>query len=207
MNMFRAFMELDKINEGIFDIPKNRSNWVSMKSGQSINLNNNTQAAKQPASIQSTKKYALALSNPIGINDYDFMKLETCGLWAGEVTRVDRLTASTGLFNTVNEAVTAAQYLFNTGCRPGDIYIAEYDAKAGTVDIIQTINKKSTNKYIVTIVSHGGRLRALATDGIHPAGWVAFPNNLRQFEGQKYEVDQLIWNGKNYRVAGNIVKI
>lgn len=59
-------------------------------------------------------------------------------------------------------------------------------------------------KYIVNIVSHNGRLRALATDGVHPAAWVAFPNSLRQSEGQKYEVDQLIWNGKNYRVAGNI---
>lgn len=65
----------------------------------------------------------------------------------------------------------------------------------------------ATNKYVVRIVSHGGRLRALATDGTHPAAFVAFPNNLRQFEGQKYEVDQLIWNGKNYRVSGNIVEI
>ena len=65
----------------------------------------------------------------------------------------------------------------------------------------------SSGKYIVTIVSHSGRLRALATDGTNPAAWVAFPNSLRTVEGQRYEVDQLIWNGKNYRVAGNIVKI
>lgn len=65
----------------------------------------------------------------------------------------------------------------------------------------------ANDKYIVRIVSDHGRLRAIATDGVHPGGWVAFPNNLRQFEGQKYEVDQLIWNGKNYRVAGNIVEI
>jgi hypothetical protein len=71
----------------------------------------------------------------------------------------------------------------------------------------QATQTPATTKYIVRIVSHGGRLRALATDGVHPAAFVAFPNNLRQFEGQKYEVDQLIWNGKNYRVAGNIVEI
>lgn len=65
----------------------------------------------------------------------------------------------------------------------------------------------ATSKYIVRIVSHGGRLRALATDGTNPAAFVAFPNNLRKFEGQKYEVDQLIWNGKNYRVAGNITEV
>jgi hypothetical protein len=64
-----------------------------------------------------------------------------------------------------------------------------------------------SGRYAVRIVSHNGRLRALGTDGVHPAAWVAFPNNLRQFEGQLYEVDQLIWNGKNYRVAGNIVEI
>lgn len=68
-------------------------------------------------------------------------------------------------------------------------------------------SQPSNGKYVVTIVSHGGRLRALATDGTNPAAWVAFPNDLRTVEGQKYEVDQLIWNGKNYRVAGNIVKI
>ena len=72
---------------------------------------------------------------------------------------------------------------------------------------LQAAQTPSMTKYIVRIVAHGGRLRALATDGVHPAAFVAFPNNLRQFEGQKYEVDQLIWNGKNYRVAGNIVEI
>jgi hypothetical protein len=72
-----------------------------------------------------------------------------------------------------------------------------------------TTNRVSSanNKYVVTIVSHGGRLRALATDGTNPAAWVAFPNSLRTQEGQKYEVDQLIWNGKNYRVSGNITPL
>ena len=65
----------------------------------------------------------------------------------------------------------------------------------------------NNNKFVVRIISHGGRLRALATDGVHPAAFVAFPNNLRQYEGQRYEVDQLIWNGKNYRVSGNIIEI
>lgn len=62
-------------------------------------------------------------------------------------------------------------------------------------------------KCVVVIVSDKGRLRAMGTDGVNPAAFVAFPNDLRQFEGQKYEVDQLIWNGKNYRVSGNIVEI
>jgi len=62
-------------------------------------------------------------------------------------------------------------------------------------------------KCVVVIVSDKGRLRAFGTDGVNPGAFVAFPNNLRQFEGQKYEVDQLIWNGKNYRVSGNIKEI
>lgn len=79
---------------------------------------------------------------------------------------------------------------------------------AATSAIPSTSNQSSANnKFVVKIVSDKGRLRAQATDGIHPGAWVAFPNDLRQFEGQKYEVDQLIWNGKNYRVAGNIIEI
>lgn len=119
MNIVRAFLELDKINEDFLNKPSNLSNWVS-STGQHININQNT----VPVSTTSTQSSVPA-----------------------------------------------------------------------------------TSKYVVRIVSHGGRLRALATDGIHPAAFVAFPNDLRQFEGQKYEVDQLIWNGKNYRVAGNIVEI
>jgi hypothetical protein len=122
MNLFRAFMELDKINEDIFDnTPSSKLNkWVSA-TGQPIKLQNNTQVQTSQSST----------------------------------------------------------------------------TKAPTTN----------NKFIVRIVSDHGRLRAVATDGIHPGGWVAFPNDLRQFEGQTYEVDQLIWNGKNYRVSGNIVEI
>jgi hypothetical protein len=120
MNLFRAFLELDKLNEDIFDVkPINKTSWVSA-SGQPIRLPNNNVSSSQSSTQASAK---------------------------------------------------------------------------------------ISNKYIVRIVLHGGRLRALATDGVHPAAWVAFPNNLRQFEGQKYEVDQLVWNGKNYRVAGNITEI
>ena len=67
--------------------------------------------------------------------------------------------------------------------------------------------KTSTGKYKVGIVLDKGRLRAMANDGVHGLAFVAFPNNLRQFEGQHYEVDELIWNGKNYRVSGNIEEI
>jgi hypothetical protein len=124
MNLFRAFMELDKINEGAFDNkPLNRSSWVSA-AGKPINITSLNQSATQSTQTATTQVPSI-----------------------------------------------------------------------------------TPDKFVVRIVSAGGRLRALATDGVHPAAWVAFPNDLRQFDGQKYEVDQLIWNGKNYRVVGTIVEI
>lgn len=62
---------------------------------------------------------------------------------------------------------------------------------------------------IVTIVYDykAHKLRARADDGVHGEANVAFPNALRNREGQQYEVDELVWNGKNYRAIGNIVAI
>ena len=67
--------------------------------------------------------------------------------------------------------------------------------------------RTTTGKYKVAIVLDKGKLRAMGDDGVHGLAFVAFPNNLREFEGQHYEVDQLIWNGKNYRVSGNIEEV
>lgn len=70
-------------------------------------------------------------------------------------------------------------------------------------------NPPANGAKIVTIVydTKAHKLRARADDGVHGEANVAFPNNLRTNEGQQYEVDDLIWNGKNYRVSGNIVAI
>jgi hypothetical protein len=64
-------------------------------------------------------------------------------------------------------------------------------------------------KNIVTIVydTTKHKLRAVADDGVHGYANVAFPNNLRTRDGQQYEVGSLVWNGKNYRVSGNIKPI
>lgn len=61
--------------------------------------------------------------------------------------------------------------------------------------------------YIVTIVEANGRLRAVSDDGENGPAYVAFPNKLRNFAGQKYEVQYLSWNGKNYKAGGSIVEI
>lgn len=66
-----------------------------------------------------------------------------------------------------------------------------------------------SNKNIVTIVydNTAHKLRARADDGIHGEANVAFPNTLRVHSGLQYEVEKLIWNGKNYRVSGEITPI
>lgn len=125
MNLWSTFLELDKINEGIYDIKPSMNNWVAAN-GQKVTFNSPN---PQPATVNQASQ-------------------------------------------TTKPAITSAN-----------------------------------GKCAVVIVSDKGRLRAFGTDGVNPAAFVAFPNDLRQFEGQKYEVDQLIWNGKNYRVSGNIVEI
>jgi hypothetical protein len=72
-----------------------------------------------------------------------------------------------------------------------------------------TMTKPSSVPNIVTIVydTTARKLRARATDGIHGEANVAFPNALRIRSGLQYEVEELIWNGKNYRVSGEITPV
>jgi hypothetical protein len=65
-------------------------------------------------------------------------------------------------------------------------------------------NPNPTGKYIVTIMWDGNKFRARADDGIHGRANVAFPTALRNHNGQQYEVEDLTWNGKNYRAVGKI---
>lgn len=65
---------------------------------------------------------------------------------------------------------------------------------------------QGTKEAKVEIVYDRNELRARGDDGIHGEAWVQFPKDLRQY-GKVYKVDQLIWNGKNYRVKGNIEEI
>lgn len=59
---------------------------------------------------------------------------------------------------------------------------------------------------LVKIVYDRNELRARGDDGIHGEAWVQFPKDLRKY-GKVYKVDQLIWNGKNYRAKGNIEEV
>lgn len=62
----------------------------------------------------------------------------------------------------------------------------------------------SDDGFIVEVIDSGGRLRVQGDDGVHGTAWVRFPNSLRSKVGQKYKVDQLKWNGKNYTTGGYI---
>ena len=216
MNLFRTFMELDSLEESL-----SRQELISRLRALGKNYRFDNYSDKQLFRMwqraETTKprltqepKHDLDLDFESRGYDYcDFCgktlnELGQCpvcdlgeedlheGIYDTQPNRFGWVTASgtpassstiSNVSNTTNKAITA-----QTG---------------GPTQ--PTLNRN--NKFVVRIVSHGGRLRALATDGVHPAAFVAFPNNLRQFEGQHYEVDQLIWNGKNYRVSGSITEI
>jgi hypothetical protein len=179
MNIFRAFMELDEAYT-------NRQSMIDAikKAGKQYNFEKYTDA--QLFRIwQRLQKSEKDIKEPKHELDLDFDdRFAGCCEYCGR-------KLSDGGFCPV--------------CDDGEEDLNEWTSISGK-QVNNTVTSATNGKYIVTIVSHGGRLRALATDGTHPAAWVAFPNDLRQFEGQKYEVDQLIWNGKNYRVAGNIIE-
>lgn len=73
---------------------------------------------------------------------------------------------------------------------------------------IRESEKRGVKEAIVEIVYDNSKkeYRAQGDDGYHGKAWVQFPTNLRQ-EGKRYKVDELIWNGKNYRAKGNIEEV
>ena len=87
---------------------------------------------------------------------------------------------------------------------------AQNQPPASTTTInTQASSSVTTGENVVTIVYDNTKhkLRAQADDGVNGKGWVSFPTNLRTTQGQQYQVDQLVWNGKNYRVSGDIVPL
>jgi len=68
---------------------------------------------------------------------------------------------------------------------------------------------KLNESYVVTLVDRGGdHLKAIADDGIHgiancqfPRDWHGISRYDKSNHGRKFEVDNLRWTGKFYRVA------
>ena len=202
MNMFRAFMELDEAyndRQALIDEIKKSGKNYNFDKYTDAQLYRMAQRIRQPKVATKEPAHELDLTfEPERDFDYcecgerltDFGQCPTCDLGEEDLDE--------GIF----DKPTLSGWISASG-KPININNMSSTASQASPSAATTTN----NKYRVRIVSHGGRLRALATDGVHPAAWVAFPNDLRQSEGQLYEVDQLIWNGKNYRVAGNIVEI
>ncbi len=192
MNLFRAFMELDEAynsRQSLIDQIK--------KSGKSYNFDKYTDAQLYRIA-QRLQQPKVAVKEPAHELDLDFdiEKPECCDCGVRLTDFGQCPVCDLGEEDLV-EWIAAASKANN----------GSLSATNQPVNQITSASNNTNQKYRVRIVSYNGRLRALATDGTNPAAWVAFPNDLRQFEGQLYEVDQLIWNGKNYRVAGNIVEI
>lgn len=154
-----------------------------------------------------------------------------CGRIKNKTNRPVKSTAATCTSNkkSYEYCSNCGQPLYNgeycSICGPDDLYESIFDSVPSTNNWV-TFNKtnnsanqsattsvSSTNQTnqanVVTIVydNKAHKLRARADDGIHGEANVAFPNNLRNREGQQYKVDDLVWNGKNYRAVGNIVEI
>jgi hypothetical protein len=188
MNMFRAFIELDEAyndRQALIDQIK--------KSGKSYNFDKYTDAQlyRMAQRLQQPKIASKEPAHELDL-DFDIEKPECCDC-----------------------GVRLTDFGQCPVCDLGEEDLVEWVLASGkpvNKSSAMAVNSASTStqkKHVVTIIyDHAAKkLRGRADDGTNGPAWVAFPSNLRDFDGQQYEVDQLIWNGKNYRVAGNIVEI
>lgn len=210
MNLFRAFMELDEINEGL-----SRQEIISRLRALGKRYNFDRFPDKQLYGMLRDAEEKKARENAAKKVDHeldldfepaeDFTCCDFCGMRLNDSGQCP--ACDLGEEDLNEEAFENKQLVEFITASGKQVKLPQHNAQAAQAQVQAATQQPSNNKYVVRIVSDKGRLRALATDGVHPGAWVSFPNNLRQFDGQKYEVDQLIWNGKNYRVAGNIVEI
>lgn len=189
MNMFRAFMELDEAydsRQSLIDKIKKTGKNYNFDKYTDAQLYRMVQRLQQPkVVVKKEPAHELDLDFEIekpeccdcGVRLTDFGQCPVCDL--GEEDLVEWVLAPVKPTNQSSAPATSS------------------------------VSTSAQKKPIVTIIydDNAKKLRARADDGTNGPAWVAFPSNLRDFDGQQYEVDQLIWNGKNYRVAGNIVEI
>ena len=211
----------DSLDEDFYDFsPTSTNSWVKMPPAQNNTVANKAYVNKAVA--HSSSIYIISTTRTPDLQQPDFCKFEQNGLWYGVIEYADRLTSTTGKFDSLYDAIAAAK---KTN-RYTDFYIFEYDTLVNKLTLVGKVDKAakpatpSTNqpartstaqsKPIVTIVEDKGKLRALAANGDgkgNPAAFVQFPNALRNKEGQQYEVEELIWTGKFYRTNGVITPI
>lgn len=191
MNLFRAFMELYALTEASYT----RQELIARLRAASKNYNfdkyTDAQLFRMWQRLQTPK---LANKEPVHELDLDFdlEKPECCDC-----------------------GVRLTDFGQCPVCDLGEEDLVEWVLVSGkpisqnNISVTSSASTSTQKKHVVTIIydNTAKKLRGRADDGINGPAWVAFPSNLRDFDGQQYEVDQLIWNGKNYRVAGNIVEI
>ena len=196
MNLLLTFMELDKLNESTMS----RQDLISHIKASGRNYNFENKSTEQLFRIweriqKDIEKDAAMKEYHDMLNDAKVKTCPECGM---------RL--SDGSLCPVcddNEEDFLYEWLDASGNK------VKNQASTSTTSTRQTASVPVTPTNIVTIVYDNSKhkLRAQADDGVHGIGNVAFPNSLRTEAGQQYEVETLIWNGKNYRVSGNITPI
>ena len=216
--MFRAFMEPDKLHEGY----KDRQTLISNL--KSIGKNYNFHKYSTPQLFYIWQKEAAKHSVDTSVSEEDYEMSETaqatceeCGCTLTDGGFCPRCSdgdedndfysfdydLSEDFFDVFTDRPSTKNWASRTPIQNN----------ATAPQITQTaskpVNQSSAHVNIVTIVYDykAHKLRARADDGVHGEANVAFPNNLRNTEGQQYEVEDLIWNGKNYRVSGAITPV
>lgn len=221
MNLFRAFMELDEINEDI-----SRQELISRfkkATGKNYNLSDEEKfpyrklfsmamkaedkARKDKATKAKDTAKTVEQEPDFGFDSIrNFDTCEFCNMRLNDLGQCPVCDLGE---EDLNERAKLVEFVTASGkqVKIPKQAAATTQAKTNNAPDPNSTVKTITGKYKVGIVLDKGRLRAMANDGVHGLAFVSFPNHLRQFEGQHYEVDQLIWNGKNYRVAGNIEEV
>jgi hypothetical protein len=193
MNMFRAFMELDEAyndRQTYIDTIKKAGKNYNFNKYSDAQLYRMAQRLQKPQNINKEPQHDLDL-------DFDYIEPKYCDCGA-RLTDFDQCPVCDFGEEDLTEFVSASGQ---------QVKLQRSTAPQTTAISPDNTARTTTGKYKVGIVLDKGRLRAMGDDGVHGLAFVAFPNNLRQFEGQHYEVDQLIWNGKNYRVSGKIEEV
>jgi hypothetical protein len=205
MSLLLTFMELDKLYESTMS----RQNLIDHIKASGRNYNFNTKSTEQL--LRMWERIQKEDSNKVNINDPELVS----GITHDICAECGALLTDGGLCPICDdgeEDYYTKESLIEWIDANGNA--ASTSVPASTTTQPQTATSqvaKSAGKTsnIVTIVydCQKHKFRAVANDGIHGYANVAFPNNLRTRDGQQYEVDALIWNGKNYRASGNIKPI
>ena len=203
MSLLLTFMELDKLYEATMS----RQDLIDHIKASGRNYNFETKTTSQLFRIwERIQKEAVNAKEPEYTSSVSHDTCAECGV---PLTDGGRCPICDDGEEDYCIGESLVEWVDSNGNRvstspPGGILSSQIPTTTGQG--AKVTNNKSN---IVTIVydCQKHKLRAVADDGIHGYANVAFPNNLRTRDGQQYEVETLVWNGKNYRASGDIKAI